>query len=162
MKPSRASVLAPTALAVGIAAYFVLRIFYNDIPPMPKTAPVTFGFLALAEIGVALTLRPRLQGRPGTVPVQPLRAARIVALAKASAVAAAVGLGVYGGLLAYVVPQLDKRVPGSDAVVAVIGFAASVLLLVGALLLERSCRLPEDRDGDTDADEPPYDPYAHR
>ncbi|MDQ1679540.1 MAG: hypothetical protein QOI42_399, partial [Frankiaceae bacterium] len=35
-------------------------------------------------------------------------------------------------------------------------------LLVGALLLERTCRLPEERDGDSGADEPPYDPYAHR
>jgi hypothetical protein len=162
VKPSRASVLVPTALIAGVAVYFLLRIFYNSIPPLPKTAPVTFAFLALAEIWLALSLRPRLQGRPGTLPVQPLLAARIAALAKASAVTAAVGLGVYGGLIGYVVPQVNKRVPGSDAIVGALGFLASVLLLVGALLLERTCRLPEERDGDADADEPPYDPYAHR
>ncbi|MCU1678614.1 MAG: hypothetical protein JWM93_3372 [Frankiales bacterium] len=162
MKPSRFSVLAPTALAVGIAVYFLLRVFYSDLPTLPRTAPATFAFLALAEIGVALSLRPRLERRPGTTPVQPLLAARIAALAKASAVAAAIGIGAYGGLLAYVLPQLSKRGPAADAIVGGIGVGVSVLLLVGALLLERSCRLPDAPDESADADEPPYDPYAHR
>ncbi len=162
MKPSRLSVLAPTALGVGIAVYVLLRVFYSRLPTLPHTAPVSFGFLAIAEIGVALSLRPRLQRRAGTTPVQPLLAARIAALAKASAVAAAIGLGAYGGLLAYVGPQADKRLPGSDAVVAVIGLGVSALLLVGALLLEHTCRLPDEPDDGVDADEQPYDPYAHR
>ena len=162
MKPSRISVLAPTAIAVAIATYFLLRIFYSDLPTLPRTAPVTFGFLAVAEIGAAITLRPRLQRRPGTTPVQPLVAARIAALAKASAVAGAIGIGVYGGLLLFVLPQLSKRAPASDAVVGSIGVGVSVLLLVGALLLEITCRLPEGPDDDAGADEPPYDPYAHR
>lgn len=162
MKPSRFSVLAPTAVGVGVAVYFLLRVFYAHLPTLPRTAPVTFGFLGVAELGVALSLRPRLQRRPGTTPVQPLLAARIAALAKASAVAAAIGIGAYGGLLAYVGPQRDKPLPGSDSVVAAIGLAASALLLAGALLLEHTCRLPEEPDEDTADDEQPYDPYAHR
>ena len=162
MKPSRISVLAPVAIAVAIAAYFLLRVFYSDLPPLPRTAPITFGFLAVAEIGAAITLRPRLQRRPGTTPVQPLIAARIAALAKASAVAGAIGIGVYGGLLLFVLPQLSKRAPAADAVVGAIGVGVSVLLLVGALLLEITCRLPDQGDDDAGADEPPYDPYAHR
>ena len=162
MKPSRAAVLAPTAVAVAIATYFLLRVFYGHLPTLPRTAPVTFGFLAVAEIGAALTLRPRLQRRPGTTPVQPLIAARIAALAKASAAAGAIGIGVYGGLLLFVLPQLSKRAPASDAVVGSIGVGVSVLLLVGALLLEITCRLPDEPDDNAGADEPPYDPYAHR
>ena len=162
MKPSRFSVLAPTAVGVAIAIYFLLRVFYSHLPILPRTAPASFGFLAFAEIGVALSLRPRLQRRPGTTPVLPLVAARIAALAKASAVAAAIGIGVYSGLLLYVLPQVSKRALASDAVVGGIGVAVSVLLLMGALLLERICRLPDAPDHDAGADEPPYDPYAHR
>jgi hypothetical protein len=77
-------------------------------------------------------------------------------------VAAAIGIGVYGGLLLYVLPQLSKPAPASDAIVGGIGVGVSVLLLVGALLLERTCRLPDAPDDDAGADEPPYDPYAHR
>lgn len=164
MKPSRFSVLGPIAVGVAIAVYFLVRVFYESLPPLPRTAPVTFGFLALAEIGVALSLRPRLQRRPGTVPVQPLLAARIAALAKASAVAGAIGIGIYGGLLAYVVPQASKPAPGSDAIVGGLGVGVSVLLLVGALLLERTCRLPDEPDDDAGSGpgDQPYDPYAHR
>ena len=51
-------------------------------------------------------LRDRIRRRPGALPVQPLVAARMLALAKASAVVGAVMVGIWAGLLVYAVPRL--------------------------------------------------------
>ena len=60
--------------------------------------------LAIAEVLAANQLRDRIRRRPGALPVQPLVAARMLALAKASAVVGAVMVGIWAGLLVYVVP----------------------------------------------------------
>lgn len=162
MKPSRPSVLAAIALGVGIAVFFVLKIVYGNLARLPLTAPISIAFVAIAELSVVMSLRPRLQGRPGTTPVPPLLAARLAALAKASAVAAAIALGLYGGLLAHVLPGRDKPAFASDAIVAGLGLTAAAFLLGVALLLEAACRLPDAPDDDANLEEPPDDPYAHR
>ena len=70
----------------------------------------------------------------------------MVALAKASAVAAAIIAGFAAGFDFYLAGSLTASVPREDALTAVITFVAAVLLGCAALYLENSCRVPEDPD----------------
>jgi hypothetical protein len=74
----------------------------------------------------------------------------MAALAKASSHAAAIIGGLAAGFLIYVLGALDKPVPRSDAFAAGGTFLAAVVLLLGALYLEQSCRVPSDQDPDTE------------
>jgi hypothetical protein len=77
-------------------------------------------------------------------PPAPLFVSRMVALAKASAVAAAIIAGFAAGFDFYLAGSLTASVPREDALTAVITFVAAVLLGCAALYLENSCRVPED------------------
>ena len=79
-------------------------------------------------------------------PPAPLFVSRMVALAKASAVAAAIIAGFAAGFDFYLAGSLTASVPREDALTAVITFVAAVLLGCAALYLENSCRVPEDPD----------------
>ena len=83
--------------------------------------------LAIAEVLAANQLRDRIRRRPGALPVQPLVAARMLALAKASAVVGAVMVGIWAGLLVYVVPRLGQlAAAGNDTAIAAFGVVAAV------------------------------------
>jgi hypothetical protein len=83
------------------------------------------------------------------VPVQPLVAARSLALAKASAVVGAVMTGVWAGLLVYVLPRLDfLAAADADARTGTVGVAAALSLVGAALWLEYCCRTPTPPDSD--------------
>jgi hypothetical protein len=70
----------------------------------------------------------------------------MVALAKASSVAAAIIAGLTAGFDFYLAGSLNASTPREDALTAVITFVAAVLLACAALYLENSCRVPEDPD----------------
>jgi hypothetical protein len=74
----------------------------------------------------------------------------MAALAKASSHAAAVIGGLAAGALVYLTGSLSKSVPRSDAITAGGTFVAAVLLVLAALYLEQSCRVPSDDDQDAD------------
>ena len=79
-------------------------------------------------------------------PVSPLFVTRMVALAKATSVAAAIIAGFTAGFDVYLAGSLNASTPREDALTAVITFVAAVLLACAALYLENSCRVPEDPD----------------
>jgi len=150
VKPTRLSLLFAVAVVAGVVSYLLTSAFYGDLPPLPLYAPIFLAVLAAAEGYTAATTAARLAGRPGTQPIHPLTVARIAALAKATSPVAALVAGAYGGALAYV-----AQVPGpharADLRTSIVGVAASVLLTVAALAMERVCRVktpkppPEDR-----------------
>jgi len=80
----------------------------------------------------------------GLKPPAPLFVSRMVALAKASSVAAAIIAGFAAGFDFYLAGSLTASVPREDALTAVFTFVAAVLLGWAALYLENSCRVPED------------------
>lgn len=149
MTPTRPRTLVLIAIVSGLVSYLLFQWRYSSLPPVPLTAAVTTAGLAVAELFLAPGTRARLDGRPGTKPIMPLVVARIAALAKASSALAAIGAGVWLGILAYVVPRTDLATPRRDALRAGVGLAASLLLLVAALRLENVCRVP-----------PPHPPEA--
>jgi hypothetical protein len=149
MSPTRVRDLLGYALAAALLAWLALRQWYGDLPRLGWFVPLSLGLLGLAEAIAGGQLRARIRRRPGTLPVQPLVAARSVALAKASALVGAVMLGVWGGLLAYALPRLDYLAAApDDARTAGVGVGAAVCLVAGALWLEWCCRTPSTPDED--------------
>jgi hypothetical protein len=156
----------PGTLAVifggcALLAWLAVRASFENLPLLPVTAIPALAALAIAEAAVARNIRARLTGRRSSKPVAPIAVARLVALAKASSVAAAALGGLAGGYLAYVLGLLDKPVPARDARVAGATLVAAIALLVAATYLERSCRDPNPPDDDDTAHDPRDDWQWH-
>ena len=77
------------------------------------------------------------------MPVEPLTVVRYVVLAKASSIVGALFAGFFGAVTIWL---LGSRGPAGAAVddlpPAIGGLVGAIVLLVGALLLERACRVP--------------------
>ena len=107
--------------------------------------------LAFVVAASAVALRRRLRGGPERKPVQPLGAARMAVLGKASAHVGPLLGGCYAGYALLLLPALDVEVRRDRATVAVVAFVASLLLTAAGLWLERICRV----SGGDDQDAPP-------
>jgi hypothetical protein len=140
--------LTAVAIIAGLLAHLLLRLSYDSLPPMPALAGSTLFVIAVVEVVFAFSLRSRIQRRPGARPVQPLTAARAVALAKASSVLGALMFGAWTGLLIYVIPVRDSFPAASnDLVAAVVGMISAVALTAAALWLEHCCKTPTESSG---------------
>jgi hypothetical protein len=147
MAPTRIRAVAAVAVLCALAWLALLLLFYRVLPPLPWSAVPTLLVVGLAEAYSGLLVQARIRGRPGTKPVEPISVARTVALAKASAYAAAVVGGVAAGTLLRVIRSLDKPIPRHDALTAVATLAAAAAMAAAALYLQHCCRVP-DRSGD--------------
>jgi hypothetical protein len=150
LAPTTLRDLVPIFVVVGVLAYLLVRAGYGALPSIPPPAGVTLLVLAVVEAVLGYTLKARIEHRPGTKPVQPLSAARAVALAKASAVAGAVMAGVWAGMLGYLLPRRDVlSAAADDTPGAALGLAGALALVAAALWLQHCCRTPpEDDDRD--------------
>jgi Protein of unknown function (DUF3180) len=149
VKPTRYTVLAVALIVAAALSWAIVRFLYTSLPLLPWTMLPSLLLLALGELYTAVVTRARIQRRPGTKPVEPLVAARLAALAKASAHAAAALAGVFGGIAIYLASSLDKPTPRRDFWVSGGTTLAALVLIVAALVLEHSCRVPkgpEDED----------------
>jgi hypothetical protein len=115
------------------------------LPSPTLYAQISLVVLAFAEAYTASMTKARLEGRPGTRPIEPIVVARLVALAKASSIVGALAAGGYAGFLGWVV-QLSSTQAHTDIRTSAVGIAASALLTVGALCLEWVGRVPEDSE----------------
>jgi hypothetical protein len=139
---TRPRTLLVAALAASVLTYAVLAGIYVHLPELPRTAPLSVTFAGLLEIVTALSVRARLSRRPGARPIAPLTVARLAALGKASSLIGALVLGFWAGVLATTLPRgSDPPVAGADSITAGLGLASAVVLIVGAVLLERACRI---------------------
>ncbi|MGB8650099.1 MAG: DUF3180 domain-containing protein [Mycobacteriales bacterium] len=147
MKPTRWTTVVALALGAGLLGWLVADRAYGDLVTLPVYAPVTALIIALFELGLAKVVADKVRGRSPGRPMHPLQVARAAVLAKASSTAGALLLGLYGGLFAWTFPRRDKLAAAShDALVAGLSAGACLLLLVAALLLERSCRTPPEHE----------------
>src|ERR1700760_1944309 len=116
MTPTRLRTLIGIAVALAVVSWLLLRTVYSSLPSFPWTMVPA---LIIAAGGEAITgrgLRARILGRPGAKPVPALQVARMVALAKASSLAAAViGGGRAGGRGAPPGPRRARCRPGPPA-----------------------------------------------
>lgn len=139
--------LIAAALVAAVLIHLGARLSYGGLPPLPLLAGATLLLLALIDVVLAVLLRPRIKHQPGTEPVEPLTAARMVALAKASSMAGAIMGGVWVGLLAYLLPLLTAvDAAQSDTVSAGIGLFSAAALVAAGLWLENCLRNPDEPD----------------
>ncbi|MEU6128671.1 DUF3180 domain-containing protein [Saccharopolyspora sp. NPDC047091] len=147
--PARQLVVA--ALVAAVLAYVGASLAYGGLPRLPALAGATLLLIAVVDVLLAVTLRPRIKRKPGTEPVDALPAARAVALAKASSLVGSIMGGVWGGLLGYLLPIRDSvQAAGEDTTAAVVGLISAAALVAAGLWLESSLRNPDDP-------EEPYD-----
>lgn len=164
MKPTRVSTLAVVAVVCAALGWLLLRSLYSRLPPLPWTGVPALLIAALAEAWTGRDLKARIAARRGSgqgtgrgsglgtgrglKPVPPMFVSRMVALAKASSLAAAIIAGLAAGFDIYLSGSLSASVPRQDALTAVVTFAAAVVLACAALYLENCCRVPADPDRD--------------
>ena len=149
MKPTRVSTLAAAAVVCAALGWLLLRTLYAKLPPLPWTGVPALLIAALAEAWTGRDIKARIAGRrEGMKPVAPLFVSRMVALAKATSLAAAIIAGFAAGFDIYLAGSLSASVPRQDALTAVITLVAAVVLACAALYLENCCRVPEDPDQD--------------
>ena len=154
MKPTRPRDLFAVALVTAVLVALLMRLVYSSMPAFPLLSGATLGVLGAAEAIAGTMLRARIRHRPGTRPVEPLVAARAVLVAKASALAGAIMAGVWGGLLAHVLPRASQvTAAASDSLSAGVGLLCALALVAGALWLEHCCRAP-DEPGDEPGRQP--------
>ncbi|HEX3305455.1 MAG TPA: DUF3180 domain-containing protein, partial [Streptosporangiaceae bacterium] len=106
MKPTRISTLVIIAVICAAAGWVLLRAVYAKLPPLPWTGVPALLIAAVAEAWTGRDLRARIagpsrrgsgQGARDLKPPAPLFVSRMVALAKATAVAAAIIAGFAAG-----------------------------------------------------------------
>ena len=156
MKPTRVSTLVVVAVICAAVSWLLLRSVYQHLPPLPWTGVPALLIAAVAEAWTGRDLRARIAARRGSgqgtrrglKPAPPLFVSRMVALAKASSLAAAIIAGVAAGFDIYLSGFLTASLPRQDAVTAAATFAAAVVLGAAALYLENSCRVPDAPDRD--------------
>src|ERR1700733_12484849 len=152
MKPTRVSTLVVVTVVCAVLTWLLLRSVYQHLPPLPWTGVPALLVAALAEAWTGRDLKARIAGGRGLKPAAPLFVSRMVALAKASSLAAAVTAGLAVGFVIYLSGSLNETIPRQDAVTAAVTFAAAVVLACGALYLEYCCRVPDAPDRDQDGE----------
>lgn len=143
--------IAVVCLVAVVAGYLLIRVSYSSIPPLPRLAGLLAALVGVGEAVAGFGLRRRIRppgqasGPQARRPVEPLTAARAVTVAKATALAGAALAGLWLGLLGYVLPSSsDFAAAQADSVTGIIGLVGAVIMVAGALFLERCCLVPED------------------
>ncbi|HEY0449127.1 DUF3180 domain-containing protein [Actinophytocola sp.] len=144
---TRARDLVVAGLVAAGIVYLTVRVAYSSLPPLPTFAGVTLLVLAVIEGALGGSLRARIRRTKGGRPVQPLTAARAVALAKASSLLGAIMLGAWLGMLGYLFPRRAQVAAAADDVPStVVGIGCAAVLIAAALFLEWCCRTPDDQE----------------
>lgn len=153
MRTLRIRTLAGLFAVAGVLSWAAARLWdhVGTLPGVPVAAPIVLALIAVALFATALSLRSRLKAQrerhPGAKGVDPLAAARAVVFGQASALVAALVVGMYGGTGLYLVMyDLDMDPRRQQAIYAGLAVVAGVAVIAAALFLERVCRLPEDDD----------------
>jgi hypothetical protein len=119
--------------------YALLRISYQAIPTLGYFVPVPIAVLAIAELIAARRVRAAVRHEPYARPMTAIVVARCVALGKASSLVGAAVAGAAIALLVRVVPEAGSvRAAANDTRVGALLLAATILLVLAGLLLERA------------------------
>ncbi|MCW2892121.1 MAG: hypothetical protein JWO75_1610 [Actinomycetia bacterium] len=162
MKPTRTRTLLLVVVLAAAVTWAVLDAAYASLPPLTWTGVPALLIAAGAEAWAGRDLRARIQGKRGTRPAPPLFVARIVALAKASSLTAALLAGICAGFMIYLSGMAGAPTPRGDLIDASLSFGACLVLLAAALFLEYCCRVPGDPDADDSVPPPPQEsPFHH-
>jgi Protein of unknown function (DUF3180) len=144
VRPTRGRTLVAIVVVSAGLTWALLAGIYSSLPPLPWTVAPALLIAAAVEAWTGYDLRSRLRGKRGGKPVQPLYAARLLALAKATSQAGALFGGIFLGFIGYTSGSLTIPTPREDLIVASVTFGACLVLIAAALFLEYCCRVPGD------------------
>lgn len=139
--------LVVVAVIVGIASWILVRYNYSSLPPLPLLAGIALYVLAALEVVIGFVVRARVDSRDvgrARGQLHPITAARVLALAKASAILGAVAAGVWAGVLVFLLTQHDVSAADHDRPGAIVGLVGGAVLVAAALWLEYCCQAPDD------------------
>ena len=145
--PTRVRDLLAVAVVAALALWIVIRYNYGAFPSLPWLAGISLYAVAALEVVIGFVVRKRIADREigsGSRQLHPINAARLVALAKASAILGAVAAGGWAGILIFLLQNLILDAARADRPGAIIGIVGGVLLAAAALWLEHCCRTPDD------------------
>ncbi|MFI5955491.1 DUF3180 domain-containing protein [Cryptosporangium sp. NPDC051539] len=147
LTPTRPGSLALVVLVACVAAWALANRFYGDLPTFTWFPALSIALLAVFEVIVARATKAKIERQEDAGPVEPLAVARFAALAKASSLGGALFVGLYAGLLLYLLSERSRLAAAADDLPECTGgLIAAVLLVAAALWLERSCRIPDPPD----------------
>lgn len=151
VRPTRTRSLLLLAGLVTVVTWIALRWWTsagNELPMLPWSTVGVMGLLAVAVFVAGWPVRRWTRGRR-TEPLDPLRAARTVVLAKAAQYAGSLLTGWYAGQVLVIIPSVDVE-PRRDMLLrGVVSVAAAVLVWVVGWLVERFCRVDRRKDDDS-------------
>jgi len=145
--PTRPSTLLIAGVGGVVAGYAVTSLLDSLGYGLPRVSWVGIGlllFLAVLLLVASRRVRGWVSGDRPQAPGDALTMGRLVALAMASSVFGAAMTGVYLGVAAVGLDRLSTEYGRAHVLWAVGGAVAAAAVLVAALVLERSCRLPGD------------------
>lgn len=151
MGPTRPAPLLLAALLAAAGAWLLVTTSYSVIPPIPWSPTAVLTGLGVLEGYLALNTKQRIDRRPGHELVDPIAVARFAVLAKASSLVGSIFGGFFAGLVAWLIFE-RTRAANHDLPAAIGGLVGAIILVIAALLLERACRVPKQRDEDEDRD----------
>jgi multisubunit Na+/H+ antiporter MnhE subunit len=147
LRPTSPATLVAAALASASVSWVLISSDYGSMPIPPWLLAVTLFVLALTEVVLARGAAARIARKPGRPPVEPLQMARLVVLAKASSVVGALFGGYAVGVLIYLLLERSRLIyPDRDLPETIATVVAAIALVIAALWLEHSCRVPKRPD----------------
>lgn len=131
--------LAVPFVVLGVTVYVLLKVSYQDLPPLKYFTGLPLGALAIAEFVAAHRVRAAVRHEPMARPITAINIARCVALGKASSLVGSGVAGAIAALLLRVLPEADTvRAAAADARVGAVLLAITLVLIAAGLLLERA------------------------
>ncbi len=149
MHPTSLRVLLAISFSGMLLGFFGARIWdaWTGAPPtVPWTAPLLLASVAAAFAVAAITLRPRIERRPGHRPLDPFTAARTAVLALASSRTGAGVAGVYLGYAGFLLVDLSNSYRRHLLFVILVAALMGLAMAAAALWLERICRIDASDD----------------
>jgi hypothetical protein len=133
--------LTPFGFAAGFFVDWALVVRGFSAIRVPWSLSITVIVLTAIVIAMGARVRWATQPKPGRR-IDATLAVQILTLAKASSVGGALMFGGVAGILTY---TLTRPVVSAELVPSAVGgIIASLVLVVGALIAERLCRIPPD------------------
>ncbi|GAA1994770.1 hypothetical protein GCM10009718_35910 [Isoptericola halotolerans] len=153
MHRTRVRTLVALAAAVAVVGALLLRLLESRRVYLPAAAWVEiFAVVLLAGlvVGAGWSVRAYLRGdKPD---LDPLRAARTFAMAKAAAYTGALLAGRYVAHVLVMLPELEVEARRDQAVVSGVAALAAVGLSAAGVLVEKFCQIPPPEDDDGEAE----------